>query len=144
MRQLAFGSILPRTHIGSYGQARGNLSLNPEFWFLAFFYFPAFLAFSRISSALQAISFFSRTFESLNFRFLSLSPHPYDKPVSFFCLKEPFHPLPSVLRKSEKKFPLMAAMRDMPYIPWQIVSVGSRHSATSFLRNAFLASKRPF
>ena len=58
----------------------------------------------------------------------------YSDPVSLFRFKEPFDPLVSVLCELQEEFSFVAAVGDMPDIPPQIVSIGSRYPDTPILK----------
>lgn len=50
-----------------------------------------------------------------------------NKTISIFNFKEPMKPSPPVFGELEQKISLMAPMRDVPYLPWDIVSICPCH-----------------
>ena len=49
------------------------------------------------------------------------------QPVALFCFKEPTDPGPAVSRESEKKFPLVATVGNVPSVSGQKVPFGPGH-----------------
>jgi len=61
---------------------------------------------------------------------------------TLFCLKEPVIPTAPIPGKFQKKFLLVTAMGNMPYLPMNVISVCSRHSLKTQLCRQNCGSKR--
>ena len=60
------------------------------------------------------------------------------QPKPFLRLKKPGNPQPPVTQELQQELLLVATMCDVPDVPWDKISTGSRHC---FLRRVILASK---
>jgi hypothetical protein len=49
------------------------------------------------------------------------------QPIALLRLEQPLNPSLPVPRKLEKKLLLMAPVRNVPDLPWDVMTVGSRH-----------------